>query len=136
MMPGELWPVVERDGASEAAWQRLEHGGKMACCAVRLSVLGPLDEGEAGGAFMGDEDALAILGKEHEVGFPMSRHVARAGFGRAFAQRTALLDDVDHGAALLSRATAPILRAWQVAGSEERRVGKAFVRTCRSRLSP
>src|SRR3546814_7188697 len=70
----------------------------MACCAVRLSVLGPLDEGEAGGAFMGDEDALAILGKEHEVGFPMSRHVARAGFGRAFAQRTALLDDVDHGA--------------------------------------
>src|SRR3546814_8000869 len=71
LMPGELWPVVERDGASEAAWQRLEHGGKMACCAVRLSVLGPLDEGEAGGAFMGDEDALAILGKEHEVGFPM-----------------------------------------------------------------
>src|SRR3546814_5858956 len=73
----------------------------MACCAVRPSVLGPLDEGEAGGAFMGDEDALAILGKEHEVGFPMSRHVARAGIGRAFAQRTALLDDVDHGAALL-----------------------------------
>src|SRR3546814_16983495 len=105
MMPGELWPVVERDGASEAAWQRLEHGGKMACCAVRLSVLGPLDEGEAGGAFMGDEDALAILGKEHEVGFPLSRHVARAGFGRAFAQRQALLG------------------RW-----EERRVGKEGVR--------
>src|SRR3546814_14603022 len=87
----------------------------MACGAVRLSVLGPLDEGEAGGAFMGDEDALVILGKEHEVGFPMSRHVARAGFGRAFAQSTALLDDVDHGAALLSRATAPPLRAWQEA---------------------
>src|SRR3546814_17798797 len=65
MMPGELWPVVERDGASEAAWQRLEHGGKMACCAVRLSVLGPLDEGEAGGAFMGDGDAMDILGIEH-----------------------------------------------------------------------
>src|SRR3546814_15595025 len=87
MMPGELWPVVERDGASEAAWQRLEHGGKMACCAVRLSVLGPLDEGEAGGAFMGDEAALAILGKEHER-------------------------------------------------SEERRVGKECVSTCRSGWSP
>src|SRR3546814_8016457 len=93
MMPGELWPVVERDGASEAAWQRLEHGGKMACCAVRLSVLGPLDEGEAGGAFMGDEDALALLGKEHEVGFPMSRPLAGAGFGRGLDQRPALLED-------------------------------------------
>src|SRR3546814_7732155 len=96
MMPGELWPVVERDGASEAAWLRLEHGGKMACCAVRLSVLGPLDEGVAGGAFMGDEDALAILGIEHEVGFLLYRHVARAGFGRAFATSNALLDEVDH----------------------------------------
>src|SRR3546814_21184249 len=103
MMPGELWPVVERDGASEAAWQRLEHGGKMACCAVPLSVLGPLDEGEAVGAFMGDEDALAILGKEHEVGFPMSRHVHRAVFGRAFAPRPALLDFFDHGADLRDR---------------------------------
>src|SRR3546814_20396409 len=118
MMPGELWPVVERDGASEAAWQRLEHGGKMACCAVRLSVLGPLDDGEAGGAFMGDADALAILGKEHEVGFPMSPHVSRAGSGRAFAQRPALLDDVDHGADLVLGATAPITRRGQEAGTD------------------
>lgn len=72
VMEGEFRPVIEGYGAAHGLWQGFEHVGQMSCGSLCLSVLWSMDDRKARGAFMGDQDGLAILGKEHEIGFPMA----------------------------------------------------------------
>lgn len=64
---------------------------------------------------MGDEDRLAVTGKEHEIGFPMARLLAVTGALRTFLQGSALLDDIDHAAALPHEPAPAVLGAGQQA---------------------
>ena len=112
-MPGKFGSIVKGDGASEGLGQVGQHVRQMGCGSWGLSVLWPVDDREPGGAFMRDEDGLAIAGKEHEIGFPMARALPVVGVGRALGQRAALLDDIDHAAALRGIAAAPVAGARQ-----------------------
>ena len=64
---------------------------------------------------MGDEDGLAIAGKQHEIGFPMDWALPIIGVRRALAQGAAMLDDVEHAPAGRDRVTAPVPGARQQA---------------------
>ena len=72
IMEGKLRTIVESDGAPHGGRQGRQHIYQMACGAVGFSILRPMDDGEPGGPFMGDQDGLAPLGKKHEIGFPMA----------------------------------------------------------------
>ena len=56
---------------------------------------------------MGDEQALAVFGEQHEVGFPMAWRSAIGDVDGSFADRAAELDGAGRTAAALAEASAP-----------------------------
>lgn len=56
---------------------------------------------------MGDEQALAVFGEQHEVGFPMAWRGAIGDIGGSFADRATELDGAGGAAAAFAEASAP-----------------------------
>lgn len=112
-MQGKFRAVIKGYGASHGLRHGFEHVGKLACGQLCLSILWSLNDGKARCAFMGDQDGLPILGKEHEIGFPMPCCLTIVRVGGALAQRAAMLDDIDHAAARPGITAAPVLGAGQ-----------------------
>lgn len=81
VMKRELWTVVACDGAPHGLGKIIQHGGKVVCGSPGLWVFAPMEEGDARGTFMGEQDGLTIACKEHEGGFPMAWHIAICSFG-------------------------------------------------------
>lgn len=115
VMEGEFRAIIERHGLAHGIGEVMDHGGKVGGCPVGLAVLGSVNDGEARRALMGDEDGLAILGEQHEIGFPMAWCFAVIGLVASLAYRTPLLDDVDHAAASAAETASPMLGAGQEA---------------------
>jgi len=64
---------------------------------------------------MSDEQALAVLGEQHEVGFPMARRAAIGDIDGSVADRAAELDGAGSAAATLAEASAPVFAIGQQA---------------------
>src|SRR6202048_1778753 len=53
-------------------------------------------------SFVENQQPLAISGEQHEVGFPMARHMAAFDLGGSFSDRASLFDEAGRAAAWAS----------------------------------
>src|SRR4051794_6287046 len=105
-MLGELGSVVEADGFAHCLWKLAEltadgAGGEGGFAIDRLA-----DDTEAGLSFVQNQQALAISGEQHEVGFPVARDLAAFDFGGPFSEGPAVFDEARGAAASLPAAPA------------------------------
>ena len=96
---GELCTVVEGDRLAKGRRQVGEDGDQLLGDKIRGLVGRPGCEDDSGVAFMNGEDSLAILGEEHEIGFPVAGIVAIAGCRRSFGNWNAAVDEACRAAA-------------------------------------
>jgi hypothetical protein len=79
----ELGSVVEADGFVHCLWKLAELPGDGPSGEDGFSIDWTLDDVEASLPFVEDEQSLAISSKQHDVSFPMARHLAAFDFGRS-----------------------------------------------------
>jgi len=84
VMASKLGPVVERDGPAQPFWQRGEQADQVA--RDRLGSLGarPGGEQDARLALVHGEHGLTVFGKQHEIGLPVTGHLAAGRTRRPF----------------------------------------------------
>ena len=83
VMFGEFGSVIEADCFAHCLGKLTELLGDGLDREGGLSIERMIDQAEAGVSFVEDEQALAISGKQHEVGFPMARRIAAFNIGRS-----------------------------------------------------
>jgi hypothetical protein len=93
VMLGELVSVVEADGFAYGLWKLAELTSDGPSGEDGFSIDRPLNDVEAGLPFVENKQPLAASGEQHEVGFPMARHLAIFDLGAAFGDRTPLFDE-------------------------------------------
>src|SRR5260370_31099457 len=81
VMLGELGSVVEADGFAHLLWKLGELAGDGPSGKSGFSIERMLNDAEAGVPFVENRQPLAISGEQHEVGFPMARHLAAFDLG-------------------------------------------------------
>ena len=115
VMLGELGSVVEADGFAHRLWKLAELAGDGSSGEDGFSVDRMLNDAEAGFPFVKNKQPLAISGEQHEVGFPMARHMAVFDLGGPFGDRAPLFDEAGGAAAWASAAPASEFMARQQA---------------------
>ncbi len=103
VMLGELGSVVEADGFAHRLWKLAELTGDGPSGEDGFSIDRVLNDAEAGLPFVENKQPLAISGEQHEVGFPMARHLAAFDLGGPFGDRAPLFDEAGGAAAWASR---------------------------------
>ena len=93
VMLGELGSVVEADGFAHLLWKLGELAGDGPSGKSGFSIERMLNDAEAGLPFVENKQPLAISGEQHEVGFPMARHLAAVDLGGSFGDRAPLSDE-------------------------------------------
>src|SRR5258707_2312053 len=99
VMLGELGSVVEADGFAHRLWKFAELAGDGPSGEDSFSIDRVLNHTEAGLSFVQNKQPLAISGEQHEVGFPMARHLTAFDLGGSFGDRAPLFDEAGGGAA-------------------------------------
>ena len=115
VMFGELGSVVEADGFAHRLWKRAELMGDGLSGEDSFSIDWVLNDAEAGLSFMQNKHPLAISGEQHEVGFPVARHLAAFDLGGSFSDGAPLFDEAGGAAAPASAVPASELVARQQA---------------------
>ena len=106
VMLSELGAVIEGDGLAPGGRERFEQVDE-ACEHGRGGFVGLAGEAQmAGGAFVKDQDGLAVFSEEHEIGFPGAGPGAVVGFRGAIVNRHAVREEV-HRAASASAESSP-----------------------------
>jgi hypothetical protein len=114
-MLGELGSVVEADGFAHRLWKFAESAGDGSSGKNGFSIDRTLNDVEAGFPFVENQQPLAISGEQHEVGFPMARHLAAFDLGRPFGDRAPLFDEAGGATAWASAASSSEFMARQQA---------------------
>src|ERR1700709_2114011 len=107
VMLGELGSVVEANGFAHRLWKVAELTGDGRSGADGFSIDRVPNDAEAGLSFMQNKQPLAISGEQHEVGFPVARHLAAFDLGGPFADGTPLFDEARGGATWAPAAPPP-----------------------------
>ena len=115
VMLGELGSVVEADGFAHRLWKLAELAGDGPSGEDGFSIDRVLNDAEAGLSFVQNKQPLAISGEQHEVGFPVARHLAAFDLGGSFGDRTPLFDEAGGAAAWVPAAPASEFMARQQA---------------------
>ena len=102
VMLGELVSVVEADGFAHRLWKFAELTGDSPSGEDSFSIDRMLNHAEAGLSFVQNKHPLAISGEQHEVGFPVARHLAAFDLGGSFGDRAPLFDEAGGAAAWAS----------------------------------
>jgi len=105
VMLGELGSVVEADGFAHRLWKLAELAGDGPSGESGSSIGRMLNDTEAGLPFVENKQPLAISGEQHEVGFPMARHLTAFDLGGPFGDRAALFDEAGGATAWASAAS-------------------------------
>jgi len=113
-MTGELGAIVEGHGLAQPRGQAFEERVQMRGDAIGGFVGRPGGEQDAGLALMDGEHGLAVLGEQHEVGFPMPGAVAVGGRHRSFGYGNTAFDQGCGTAALAAAETALALAAREI----------------------
>src|SRR6202049_1846243 len=104
VMLGELGSVVEADGFAHRLWKLAEFASDGPSGKNGFSIERMLNDAEAGLPFVKNKQPLAISGEQHEVGFPMARHLTTFDLGGPFGDRAPLFDEAGGTAAWASAA--------------------------------
>ena len=104
VMLGELGSVVEADGFAHCLRKFAELTGDGLSGEDSFSIDRLLNNAEAGLSFVENKQPLAISGEQHEVGFPMARHLTAFDLGGSFGDRAPLFDEAGGAAAWASAA--------------------------------
>ena len=115
VMLGELGSVVEADGFAHRLWKFAELTGDGPSGEDGFSIERVQNDAEAGLSFVENQQPLAISGEQHEVGFPMARHMADFDLGGSFSDRASLFDEAGRAAAWASAAPSSEFMARQQA---------------------
>ncbi len=115
VMLGELGSVVEADGFAHRLWKFAELTGDGPSGEDGFSIERVQNDAEAGLSFVENQQPLAISGEQHEVGFPMARHMAAFDLGGSFSDRASLFDEAGRAAAWASAAPSSEFMARQQA---------------------
>ena len=115
VMLGELGSVVEADGFAHRLWKFAELTGDGPSGEDSFSIDRVLNHAEAGLSFVQNKQPLAISGEQHEVGFPVARHLAAFDLGGSFGDRTPLFDEAGRATACVPAAPASEFMARQQA---------------------
>ena len=115
VMLGELGSIVEADGFEHRLWEFAESTGDGSGGEDSLSIDRPLNDVKAGLSFVQNQQPLAISGEQHEVGFPVARHLAAFDLGGSFGDRAPLFDEAGGAAASVPTVSASEFVAWQQA---------------------
>ena len=115
VMLGELGSVVEADGFAHRLWKLAELAGDGPSGEDSLSIDRVLNDAEAGLSFVENQQPLAVSGEQHEVGFPMTRHLAALDLGGPFGDRAPLFDEAGGATASASAASSSEFMARQQA---------------------
>src|ERR1700688_4181194 len=115
VMLRELGSVVEADGFAHLLWKLGELAGDGPSGKSGFSIERMLNDAEAGVPFVENKQPLAISGEQHEVGFPVARHLAVFDLGGSFGDRTPLFDEAGGAAAWVPAAPASEFMARQQA---------------------
>ena len=99
---GELGSIVEADGLEHRLWKFAELTGDGSSGEDSFSIDWALDDAEAGLSFVQNKQPLAISGEQHEVGFPVARHLAAFDLGGPLGDRAPLFDEACGAAAWTS----------------------------------
>jgi hypothetical protein len=102
VMLGELGSIVEANGFAHRLWKFAELTGDGPGGAGSFSIGRVPNDIEAGLSFVQNEQALAISGEQHEVGFPMARHLAAFDLGGPFGDWAPLFDEAGGASASAS----------------------------------
>ena len=101
----ELGSVVEADGLTHPRWKFAELAGDGPSGKNGFSIERMLNDAEARLPFVENKQPLAISGEQHEVGFPMARHLSAFDLGGPFGERAPLLDEAGGTTARASAAS-------------------------------
>ena len=112
---GELGSVIEADGFAHRLWKLAELTGDSPSGEDGFSIDRMLNHAEAGLSFVENQQPLAISGEQHEVGFPMARHLAAFDLGGPFGDRAPLFDEAGGATAWASAAPSSEFMARQQA---------------------
>ena len=112
VMLGELGSVVEADGFAHRLWKFAELTGDGPSGEDSFSIDRVLNHAEAGLSFVENKQPLAISGEQHEVGFPVARHLAAFDLGGSFGDRAPVFDEAGGTAAWMPAAPASEFMAW------------------------
>ena len=104
VMLGELGSVVEADGFTQRLRKFAELTGDGPSGKNGFSIERMLNDAETGLPFVQNKQPLAISGEQHEVGFPMARHMAAFDLGGSLSDREPLFDEAGRAAAWASAA--------------------------------
>src|ERR1700676_2402604 len=115
VMLGELGSVVEADGFAHRLWKFAELTGDGPSGEDSFSIDRVLNDAEAGLSFVQNKQPLAISGEQHEVGFPMARHMTTFDLGGPFGERAPFFDEAGRAAAWASAAPSSEFMARQQA---------------------
>src|SRR6201746_2883835 len=99
-MLGELGSVIEADGLAHCLWKLAQLPGDGSGGKDSFAINRVLNHAEAGLPLMPHKQPLAIAGEQHEVGFPVARHLSAFDLGGPFADGKPLFDEA-RGAATL-----------------------------------
>ena len=111
----ELVSVVEADGFAHRLWKFAEVTGDGPSGEDSFSIDRALNDAEAGLSFVQNKQPLAISGEQHEVGFPMARHLTAFDLRGSFGDRAPLFDEAGGAAAWAPAAPASEFMARQQA---------------------
>ena len=106
VMLGEFGSVVEADGFTHRLWKLAELTGDGASGEDSFPIDRVLNHAEAGLSFVENKQPLAISGEQHEVGFPVARHLAAFDLGGPFGDRAPLFDEAGGAATWMPAAPA------------------------------
>ena len=115
VMLGELVSVVEADGFAYRLWKFAELTGDGPSGEDSFSIDRLLNDAEAGLSFVQNKQPLAISGEQHEVGFPVARHLAAFDLGGPFGDRAPLFNEASGAATSVTAAPASEFMARQPA---------------------
>src|SRR5437773_9903782 len=104
VMLGELGSVVEADGFTHRLWKFAELTGDGPGGEDGFSIERVQHDAEAGLSLVKNQQSLALSGEQHEVGFPMARHLAAFDLGGSFSDRAPLFDEAGGATAWASPA--------------------------------
>jgi hypothetical protein len=114
LMTGKLGAIVESNGLAQPRGQAFEERVQMRGDAIGGLVGRPGRKQEAGLALMNGEHGLAVLGEQHEVGFPMAGAVAVGDRRRSFGYGDTAFDQACGTATPAAAETALALAARQI----------------------
>ena len=98
MVVSELGPVIESDGSPQCWRHRGQQLGELLSHGIGCLIGLTRDKEKTRTSFMSHQYGLSILGKQHQVRFPMTRLAALVDVGRALIDRNAPLDVVNRTA--------------------------------------